>query len=82
MNSSGPKRERLLRLRVVWLPLLLVVLDAILLIVALLLAVVLIPLIVLGLLIAVLVRSLVYVLSGGRWGMRRRGPVDVAERRP
>jgi len=82
VNSGEPRRDRLLRLRVVWLPLLLVVLDAILLVIVLLLAVVLVPLIILGLLIVALARSAVYVLSGGRWGMRRREPAEAAERRP
>jgi hypothetical protein len=82
MTSGTPRGNRLLRLRVVWLPLVLIVLDGILLIVALLLAVVLVPLIVLGLLVALLIRGAINVLSGGRWWTRRRTSEEVAELEP
>jgi hypothetical protein len=76
------KHMRLRRLRVFWLPLFLVVLDALLLLVIALLAMVLVPVAVLVLMLVALVRWLVFTLSGGRWCRPRRTPGDTSNQPP
>jgi len=70
---------QLRRVRVVWLPLLLIVLDVLLLVGIAVLALVLVPVAVVVLIVFAILRWLVSVVSGGRWGRRRPRPEDVAD---
>src|SRR3954447_10637320 len=74
-----PTRVRLRQVRVIWLPLLLVTLNAILVFLATMLALLLIPVALVVLLAAALLRGIVALLSGGRLLARRRRPEDAAE---
>ena len=86
----NPSRVRMRQIRVLWLPLLLVALNAIIVFVATVVALLLIPLAVVLLTLAVLLRWAIYFLSGGRLLARKRRPEDAGgpglraaeERRP
>lgn len=81
-SQRPPARVRLRRIRVLWLPLLLVAVNAVVVFVATIVALLLIPFAVVALVAAALLRWAVYFLSGGRLLARRRRPEDAAEIEP
>lgn len=82
MPPPDPTQVRLRRLRVLWLPLLLVGLNAVVVFVATVVALLLIPLALVALVVAALLRGAIYFLSGGRLLARKRRPEDAAEVAP
>src|SRR5690242_17327939 len=75
-------RLRMRRMRVVWLPVLLVFLNALLLVLGVLLLLVFAPVALVFLVLVGMVRGLVYVVTGGRYGGGRHGLEEVPEQRP
>jgi hypothetical protein len=82
MPHGAPSRVRLRQLRVIWLPLLLVTLNAILVAVATVATILLLPVALTLLLLAAAGRALIATLSGGRLLARKRRPEDAAEVEP
>src|SRR4051794_25379178 len=79
---ATPTRVRLRKVRVIWLPLLLVTLNAILVVAATLVALLLIPVVLVALSLAALLRATVVFISRGHLLARRRRPEDAAEVEP
>jgi len=76
---DGPGRVRLRQVRVLWLPLLLVGINAVVVFVATIVALLLIPVALVLLVIAAMLRWAIYFLSGGRLLAGKRRPEDAAE---
>lgn len=74
-QADGNQRSvRLRQIRVLWLPLLLVAVNALLVIVTTIIVLLALPLILTGLLVIALLRATIVFLSGGRWLARKRAP--------